>query len=105
MGREQDQFLEVADLDAAGRRWWQAVRPRTLVAEAVPLAEALGRVLAGDVIAGVDVPGFDRSNVDGFAVVAAETYGASDEAPRRLRLNPEELATGIVPREPVTPGT
>jgi putative molybdopterin biosynthesis protein len=105
MAHEQDQFLEVVDRDTAERRWWSWLRPGVLEAETVPLAEALGRVLSTDIIAGVDVPGFDRANVDGFAVVAAETYGAAEEEPRRLRLNPEELATGVRPRIAVAPGT
>ncbi len=46
----------------------------------VPLDAALGRVLAADVVSPVDVPSFDRSNVDGFAVVAEDTFGASEEA-------------------------
>ena len=69
----------------------------------MPLGEALGRVLAGDVLAGIDVPGFDRSNVDGFAVRAEDTYDAAEESPRRLRLNAEELATGVVPVSAVAP--
>ena len=47
----------------------------------MPLAAALGRVLAEDVVAAVDVPSFDRSNFDGFAVRAADTYGAAEERP------------------------
>jgi putative molybdopterin biosynthesis protein len=105
MPREQEQFLDVVDRDTAERRWWGVVQPATLGGELVPLAEALGRVLADDVVAGVDVPAFDRSNVDGYALRAEETYGASEEAPRRLRVNPEEIVTGVVPRLPVGPGT
>ncbi len=105
MAREQEQFLDVVDRDTAERRWWQCLRPQVLAAEDVPLAQALGRVLAADVVAEIDVPGFDRANVDGFAVVAAQTYDAAEEAPRRLRLSAEELATGVVPRLPVGPGT
>jgi putative molybdopterin biosynthesis protein len=105
MAREQDQFLDVVDRDTAERRWWEWLRPRVLEAEPWPLAEALGRVLAEDVIADVDVPAFDRSNVDGFAVRAEETYGAAEESPRRLKLNAEELATGVVPRSAVAPGS
>ena len=43
---------------------------------------ALGRVLAHDVKAPIDVPPFDRSNVDGFALRAADTVGATDTAPQ-----------------------
>ena len=56
-----------------------------LAGETVALAAALGRVLAHDVTAPIDVPPFDRANVDGFALRAADTAGASDTAPRRLR--------------------
>jgi putative molybdopterin biosynthesis protein len=103
--REQEQFLKVVDRDLAERRWWDAVRPSPLGKERIPLAEALGRVLAEEVAAGVDVPPYDRSNLDGYAVQSADTIGASDETPRRLRLLEEELATGIVPGEEVRPGT
>ncbi len=41
------------------------------------------------------------SNLDGFAVRAEDTFGAAEETPRGLRLNPEELATGVVPRREV----
>ena len=67
---------------------------RELGVETVALEAALGRVLAEDVRAMVDVPGFDRSNMDGFAVRAADTFGVSEEEPIRLRLNDEVLATG-----------
>src|SRR4051794_6224646 len=105
MPREQEQFLDVVDRDTAERRWWAVVRPEPLGAEVVPLAEALGRVLAGDVVSAVDVPGFDRSNVDGYAVRAEDTYRSAEEEPALLRVNPEEVPTGVVPREPVGPGT
>lgn len=105
MPREQEQFLDVVDRDTAERRWWAVVRPQSLSGEVVPLAEALGRVVAEDVLAGVDVPGFDRSNVDGYAVRAGDSYQAAEEAPVRLRLNPEEVPTGVVPRGSVGLGT
>ena len=105
MPREQDQFLDVVDRDTAEVRWWLAIRPETLPPERVELDRLLGRVLAEDVRAEVDVPAFDRSNVDGYAVRAEETYGASEEAPRLLRFNDEEIATGMVPRVVVAGGT
>ena len=60
---------------------------------------ALDRVLADDVVADVDVPGFDRSNVDGFAVQASDTFGAMEETPRTVQLNDEVLAPGVVPAQ------
>ena len=102
---KQKQFLEVLDRDEAERRWREVVGGAPLSAERVSLETALGRVLAEDVRAEVDVPGFDRSNMDGFAVHAVDTFGASEEEPVRLRLNDEILATGIEPRIEVAEGT
>lgn len=104
MAREQEQFLDVVDRDTAERLWWDGVRPEPLGPEPVPLASALGRVLAGDVAAEVDVPSFDRSNVDGYALRAEETFGASEDAPIRLRLSGDEIATGMVPPHPLDHG-
>jgi putative molybdopterin biosynthesis protein len=102
---KQQQFLEVLDRDEAERRWRTGIDAEPLPAETLPLAEALGRVLAEDVRAEVDVPGFDRSNMDGFAVRAEDTYGASEEAPLSLRVNGETIPTGVAPTLEVIPGT
>jgi len=101
---KQRQFLEVLDRDEAEARWRAAVDAAPLEPERVPLHDALGRVLAADVRAPVDVPGFDRANMDGFAVRAADTYGASEEAPARLVLEPGAIATGVAPEGEVAPG-
>jgi putative molybdopterin biosynthesis protein len=100
----QDQFLNVIDLDEAQRRFQSALRLDPLPAKTIPLADALGRVLAGDVRSPVDVPSFDRSNVDGYALRAADTFGASEHQPRRLKLLPEIIATAVVPGSPVQSG-
>ena len=55
-----------------------------LEAEEIPLVEASGRVLASDIISDINLPGFDRSTMDGFAVVAASTFGASGSSPAFL---------------------
>ena len=102
---QQRQFLQVLDRDEAESRWHDVVSTESLATERVPLAEALGRVLAADIRADVDVPGFDRSNMDGFAIHAADTFGASEAAPVRLRLNEETIPTGIAPAQEVKRGT
>lgn len=104
MAREQDQFLEVVDRDTAERRWWQAIAPKRLGSERVALTQLLGRVLAEDVESSIDVPSFDRSNVDGYALMAEDSFGASEEEPRRLMLNDEELATGVMPTQEIVRG-
>jgi putative molybdopterin biosynthesis protein len=93
----QEQFLEVVSVDEAKRRFAAHVALAPLAAESVALANALGRVLAADVVAPIDVPPFDRANVDGFAVRAADTVGASDRTPKRFRLNAEVIACGHPP--------
>jgi putative molybdopterin biosynthesis protein len=105
LAARQEQFLEVVDRDEAEARFRRHLTLAPLGPEAVALSRALGRVLAEDVVAGVDVPAFDRSSVDGFAVRAADVVGASDERPRLLRLNPEILTPGVEPRGTVEPGT
>src|SRR5258708_39646043 len=102
---KQQQFLDVVDRDEAERRFQAVLDLRPLDSETMPLTLAHGRVLAHDVVAPLDVPSFDRSNVDGFAVQAADTFGASEDRPRTLQLNKETLATGMLPRQTVAPGT
>lgn len=72
--------------------------------ESVGLEESLGRTLAEDVAANCDLPPFDNSQVDGYAVIASDTVGATEDAPRPLRVLAEEPA-GIVVADCVTPGT
>ena len=59
---EQKQFLDVIDRDTAQKLFHQAIELQPLECENVPLAEALGRVLAADIISQQNVPSFDRSN-------------------------------------------
>jgi len=100
----QDQFLTVIDRDEAQRRFHTELTLAPLGAETVALQEALGRVLAEDVVARIDVPSFDRSNVDGYAVRAEDTFGASESEPRRLRLLGDVISTGVVPQAVVQSG-
>lgn len=100
----QDQFLHVVDRDEAERRFRAAVDLTPCGTERIELDAALGRVLAADVVAPVDVPSFDRSNVDGFAVRAADTFGASEEVPRLVTLVGETIHTGVVPRGTLAAG-
>ncbi len=78
---QQEQFLDVVSRDEAEARFRRHLRLQPLGEQEVRLAQALGRVLARDVLAPVDVPGFDRAGVDGFAVRAEDVQGATDDAP------------------------
>jgi putative molybdopterin biosynthesis protein len=91
----QDQFLNVIDRDEAESRFRAALDLRPLGIERVPLSDALGRVLAHDVVARIDVPSFDRSNFDGFVVRASDTFGASELEPRTVKLLPHSIDAGV----------
>jgi molybdopterin molybdotransferase len=82
-------FTERADVEEVER--FLADQARPLGAESVNLAECAGRVLAGDVKAEVDVPGFRRSAMDGYAVRGEDTFGASAYDPISLALLGEAL--------------
>ena len=82
-------FTERTDLDTALEILRSCIEP--LEAESVPLEQALGRTLARDVVSGEDVPAFDKSAMDGYALRAAETCGASPTDPVAFRVIGEVL--------------
>ena len=71
--------------------------------ERIDLDESVGRVLAAAVVADRDVPPFDRAAMDGYAVVAESTFGASRMNPRMLQCI-ESVHTGSVPSRALEPG-
>jgi len=102
---DQDQFLTILSREQALARFEAAVFPRAVASEQRPLAAALGCALAQDIVAPIDVPPFDRSNVDGFAVRSADLGSAGEATPTRLMLNDEAIACGTAPTRPVLSGT
>jgi putative molybdopterin biosynthesis protein len=102
---DQDQFLSILSREDALKRFEAALFPRATLAEEWPLTEALGYPLAHDIVADIDVPPFDRSNVDGFAVRSADLASAGEAKPVRLLLNDEVIACGTAPSRPVLSGT
>lgn len=65
---------------------WIDANVDSLDSETVALAEAHGRVLASEIISPINVPAFDRSAMDGFALKSAETVGAGDYNPLSFRI-------------------
>lgn len=104
-GTGQEQFLTILSREDALARFEAALFPRPAQTEKRVLSDTLGLALAEDVAAPVDVPPFDRSNVDGFALRAADLAAASQARPVRLALNAESIACGTVPQIPVLAGT
>ena len=88
---------------AANARFREAVRPLVRT-ELVALEAALGRYLAADVVAPIDLPEFPRSTVDGYAVRAADLAGASPASPALLALAGESRM-GEAPTSAVAPGS
>ena len=75
-----------------------------LEAEEKPLLEALGQVLAEDVSSSINIPPLDNTAMDGYAVRAADTEGASPDSPVTLRVT-GEVAAGYVFEGEVSAGT
>ncbi|WP_456326889.1 molybdopterin molybdotransferase MoeA [Palaeococcus sp. (in: euryarchaeotes)] len=71
--------------------------------EEIPLDEALGRVLAEDVVSPIDLPPFDRAAVDGYAVRAEDTFHAREYNPVELEVI-DEITAGIESKREVTNG-
>ncbi|MDW7972116.1 MAG: molybdopterin-binding protein [Thermodesulfovibrio sp.] len=69
---------------------------RCLPSEIVPIEEAYSRVTAEDIISPEDLPGFNRSTVDGFAVRASDTFGAKEGSPAYLKLK-GDIPMGAIP--------
>src|ERR1700756_317658 len=81
---EQEQFLKILSREDAVARFAAALFPRAIPSETRKLADVLGAALAEDITAPIDVPPFDRSNVDGFAVRSADLAAAGEGAPPPL---------------------
>jgi molybdopterin molybdotransferase len=88
-------------IEEAGRKILERVE--VLDRETVPLGEALGRTLAAPIAAADPIPPFDNSAMDGYAVRARETAGATEENPVRLA-EIGSIAAGEVPSALVGPG-
>ena len=93
---------ETLPMDEAMALVMDAAAPITRT-ERVALREATGRVLAAPAIAAVDVPPFDRAAMDGYAVIAEDTFGAGRYEPKILRCI-EKVYTGQVPSRSVASG-
>jgi molybdenum cofactor synthesis domain-containing protein len=104
-GLDQDQFLTILSREDALARFEAALFPRPVPGEKRSLCDALGCALAKDILAPIDVPPFDRANVDGFAVRSADLASAGEAAPVRMMLNDEVIACGTQPVRPVLSGT
>jgi molybdopterin molybdotransferase len=97
-------FMSAIPVSRAQGIWAAALAkvPPVRESEPVGLLAGLGRVLSSGVHAAEDVPGFNRSTVDGYAVRAADTFGASEALPAYLRIA-GEIMSGAPPGVPLAP--
>jgi putative molybdopterin biosynthesis protein len=99
-------YLDDVPLEEARRRWWGALETEGLLAplpgEVVPVGEALGRITAEPVWARLSSPHYHAAAMDGAAVRAEDTTGASETAPVRLALGRQ--ATWVDTGDPLPPG-
>ncbi len=97
------EFLTLLSPQAALERWLNALSDSESDGEDIPTIEALGRVTIAGIRAPEPMPSFPRSTVDGYAVRAADTFGASDSLPAYLRLV-GEVGMGKAPDFILQPG-
>ncbi len=88
---KQKVYLDTIPLEEALRRWLSHVDTSPLEAETLKVAESLGRVTAGPVNARISSPLYHASAMDGYAVRYADTFGASETSPKRLRVGSDAV--------------
>jgi len=79
-------FKEATKIEEARRIFYEALPAASLPSESIPVQRSLNRILAEDVRAETSVPSFAKSAMDGYAVVAEDTFGVSSTNPSLLKL-------------------
>jgi molybdopterin molybdotransferase len=97
------EFLKLTSPEEALSKLLENLTSLTLTKEIIPTEDALGRVLAKDIYSPESLPSFQRSSVDGYAVIASDTYGATESLPGYLRVV-GEVSMGRKSEIPVLPG-
>lgn len=96
-------LLKVDTLKEAREKLLQAASSKVPQAEVLPFEECLGKVLAEDLTSCDSIPGFRKSTVDGYAVIAQNTQGVTESIPVFLDVV-EEVAIGTAPKKTLQPG-
>jgi putative molybdopterin biosynthesis protein len=96
-------FRKLVTYDEAKNIINQTLKPKPLGTQEIPLLQAHNRVLAQDVTSTLDIPPFNRSTVDGYAVQAQDTYGAEENQPVKITIC-GTVNIGEIPKGTVTKG-
>jgi len=83
---ERKVFRKLLSVEDALKKLQEHYLAKPLGSEEVPVDKSLGRVLSEDIVSMVDVPSFDRATMDGFAVVAEDTFSAQEDKPVKLKI-------------------
>ncbi|MEM3439946.1 MAG: molybdopterin biosynthesis protein [Candidatus Bathyarchaeia archaeon] len=102
MGRKI--FRSLVGLEEARAILLEHFNPSPIGEEEVALEDAHGAILAEDIYSGIDVPSFPRAAVDGFAVIAQDTFGADEDKPKALRII-GSIKAGEEPKLEIEPGS
>jgi len=83
---ERKVFRKLLSLEEALKKLQDYYVAKPLGSEEVLVDKSLGRVLSEDIVSTVDIPSFDRATMDGFAVVAEDTFSAQEDKPVKLKI-------------------
>jgi len=97
-------FRKLVSFHEAKQILKRSFSPKPVGVEEVFLSKAHNRILAKDILSPIEVPPFDRSTVDGYAVKAADTFGADEDHPITLKLC-GQVTIGAPPSVVVEKGT
>ncbi len=89
-------MLEVKTVEEVFKITWNEFRGYMIESEFISILDAVGRILAEDIISSENVPSFTRSSVDGYAVIASDTFGVSETMSGQL-LKSEPVEMGVTP--------
>ncbi|WP_202707853.1 gephyrin-like molybdotransferase Glp [Sporosalibacterium faouarense] len=96
-------FFNVISVGEAKERLLKRVKNKYLKIETINLVQALNRVLAEDIVSDINVPEFNRSTVDGYAIQSKDSYGATETVPSLLNYK-GEVSMGTKTDLEVNPG-
>jgi putative molybdopterin biosynthesis protein len=83
---ERKVYRQLQSLESAFSIFWKSWQQKPTPTEEIPVDHSLGRILAEDISSAIDVPGFDRASMDGFAVIADDTFNTDEQNPVNLKV-------------------
>ena len=98
---KQKEFHDLLCIDDAKKRFYSNIFRTPPGTEKININDSLGRILSTDITAKLDVPPFARSQRDGYAVIAQDTFTADEENPVTLKLMSENISAGSTPKTPL----